>query len=170
MRPPGTHGRRSVARPAGTSIGAVSTMLSITGNSPHLVEADAVVVAVCAGTSGPQPAPGAKDVDDALGGTLAGTLAALGATGEAGEVTKIATGGRLAAPLIVAAGIGAGDGDAPIEPEVLRRAAGAAVRAVGSPRGNGQDRQRRIALALPGRDQAEAGAVGRGAQVGGHAW
>ena len=119
----------------------MSTTLSITDTPAHQVDADALVVAACTGPGGPQLAPGTKDVDDALGGTLAGTLAALGATGEAGEVTKIASGGRLAAPLIAAVGIGADSGDAPIEPEVLRRAAGAAVRAVVSPGGNGQPRQ-----------------------------
>jgi len=146
----------------------VSTVLSITGNSPHLVEADVVVLAVCAGADGPELAAGTKDVDDALGGTLAATLAALGATGEAGEVTKIATGGRLAAPLIAAVGIGAADGDAPIEPEVLRRAAGTAVRAVAGPHGSGPGRPRRIALALPARDQTEAEAVALGALLGGY--
>ena len=145
----------------------MSTTLSITDTSPQLIDADALVIAVCSGADGPQPAPGTKDIDDALGGTLAGTLAALGATGEAGEVTKIATGGRLAAPLIVAVGIGADGGDAPIEPEVLRRAAGAAVRAVGSPRGSGQAQQR-IAIALPARGQAEAEAVALGALLGGY--
>ena len=148
----------------------MSTTLSITDTSPHLIDADALVVAVCSGADGPQPAPGTKDIDDALGGTLASMLAALGATGEAGEVTKIATGGRLAAPLIVAVGIGADGGDAPIEPEVLRRAAGAAVRAVGSPRGSGQAQPRRIALALPARSQAEAEAVALGALLGGYAF
>jgi leucyl aminopeptidase len=147
----------------------VSTTLSITDTSPHLIDADALVVAVCSGADGPQPGPGTKDIDDALGGTLASTLATLGATGEAGEVTKIATGGRLAAPLIVAVGIGA-DGDAPAEPEVLRRAAGAAVRAVGSPHGGGQTPQRRIAIALPARGQAEAEAVALGALLGGYAF
>ena len=73
----------------------------------------------------------APDVDEALGGTLADTLAALGATGEAGEVTKIPAIGRLAAPLVAAVGMGAtGDGDGPFDAEVLRRAAGAAVRAL----------------------------------------
>ena len=144
----------------------MSTTLSIADTPAHQVDADALVVAACTGPAGPQPAPGAKDVDDALGGTLAATLAALGATGEAGEVTKIASGGRLTAPLIVAVGIGADSGDAPIEPEVLRRAAGAAVRAVVSPGGNGQPGQRRIALALPARDQVEAEAVALGALLG----
>jgi leucyl aminopeptidase len=146
----------------------VSTTLSITDTSPHLIDADALVVAVSSGADGPQPAPGAKDIDDALGGTLASMLAALGATGEAGEVTKIATGGRVAAPLIVAAGIGADGGDAPLDPEVLRRAAGAAVRAVGSPGGSGPARQRRIVLALPARSEAEAEAVALGALLGGY--
>jgi leucyl aminopeptidase len=144
----------------------VSTTLSITDTPAHQVDADALVVAACTGPAGPEPAPGAKDVDDALGGTLSATLAALGATGEAGEVTKIASGGRLTAPLIVAVGIGADSGDAPIEPEVLRRAAGAAVRAVVSPGGNGQPGQRGIALALPARDQVEAEAVALGALLG----
>ena len=146
----------------------MSTTLSITDTSPHLIDADALVVAVYSGADGPQPAPGTKDVDDALGGTLASMLAALGATGEAGEVTKIATGGRLAAPVIVAVGIGADGGGAPIDPEVLRRAAGAAVRAAGSPHGSGQARQRRIALALPAHGQAEAEAVALGALLGGY--
>ena len=144
----------------------MSTTLSITDTPAHQVDADALVVAACTGPAGPQPAPGAKDVDDALGGTLAATLAALGASGEDGEVTKIASGGRLTAPLIVAVGIGADSGDAPIEPEVPRRAAGAAVRAVVSPGGNGQPGQRRIALALPARDQVEAEAVALGALLG----
>jgi leucyl aminopeptidase len=144
----------------------VSTTLSITGTSPQLADADALVIAVSRGADGPQPAPGAKDVDDALGGTLAATLAALGATGEAGEVTKIASGGRLAAPLIAAVGIGAADGaDAPIDPEVLRRAAGAAVRAVAGARGGGEG-PRRIALALPTRDAVETEAVALGALLG----
>lgn len=146
----------------------MSTTLSITDTPAHQVDADVLVVAACTGPGGPQLAPGTKNVDDALGGTLAGTLAALGATGEAGEVTKIATSGRLAAPLIAAVGIGADSGDAPIEPEVLRRAAGAAARAVVSPGGNGQPGQRRIALALPARDQVEAEAVALGALLGGY--
>ena len=49
---------------------------------------------------------------------------------------------------------------------MLRRAAGAAVRAVVSPGGNGQPGQRRIALALPARDQVEAEAVALGALLG----
>jgi leucyl aminopeptidase len=146
--------------------------LSIIDTLPHLVDADAVVIAIRRGAGGPQPGPGAKDIDDALGGTLAATLAALGASGDTGEVTKIATGGRLSAPLLAAVGIGAADdsADAPVDPEVLRRAAGAVVRALAGqwPAGNGQER--RIALALPARDPAEAEAVALGALLGGYAF
>jgi leucyl aminopeptidase len=145
--------------------------LHISEASPHLVEADAVVVGVTKEPSGAVPVPGTKDVDEALGGSLAQTLATLGATGEAGEVTKIPSGGRLAAPLIVAVGMGSvGDGgDATVDPEVLRRAAGAAVRALtAEPRPGAQPM--RIALALPARDYAEAGAVALGALLGGYSF
>jgi len=106
--------------------------LHISEASPHLVAADAVVIGVTKQADGALPASGAKDVDEALGGALAQTLATLGATGEAGEVTRIPSGGRLAAPLIAAVGMGsaAEGGDTAFDPEVLRRAAGAAVRSL----------------------------------------
>jgi leucyl aminopeptidase len=157
---------------AGTSIKAVSTTLHISEALPHLVDADAVVIGVTKGAGGAIPGPGAKDVDEALGGTLADSLAALGATGEAGEVTKIPAIGRLAAPLVVAAGMGAtGEGDGPFDAEVLRRAAGAAVRAlISSSKPGNDDDDVRIALALPARDEAEAQAVALGALLGGYAF
>jgi leucyl aminopeptidase len=148
----------------------VSTTLSISEAPPHLVDADAVVVAVIKGASGPLPGPGTKDVDEALGGTLAQTLATLGATGAAGEVTKITASGRLNAPLIAAVGIGeAGDGgDAAIDPETLRRATGAAVRTLTASHrsANGAAGGPRIALALPARDHGETEAVALGALLG----
>jgi leucyl aminopeptidase len=123
-------------------------------------------------------APGAEDIDKALDGSLAATLATLGAGGEPGEVTKIATGGRLAAPLLAVAGLGDPPGGSPaaavsgpLDPEALRCAAGAAVRALaGRPANGRQDpgRPDRIALALPARDGAEAAAVTLGALLGGY--
>src|SRR5690348_7839915 len=145
--------------------------LHLSEASPHLVEADAIVIGVTKEAGGALPVPGTKDVDEALGGTLAQTLATLGATGEAGEITKIPSGGRLAAPLIAAVGMGSvGDGgDATVDPEALRRAAGAAVRALTQePRAGA--RPPRIALALPARDYAEAGAVALGALLGGYSF
>ncbi|HTZ24235.1 MAG TPA: leucyl aminopeptidase [Streptosporangiaceae bacterium] len=126
-------------------------------------QADVIVVGVVQGPDGPVPAPGAEDVDAALGGNLAQTLGSLGATGKAEEVTRIASAGKLTAPLIAAVGIGGpAGGQAPFGGEALRRAAGAAVRAVtnGTPL--------RVALALPARDAAEAEAVALGALLGGY--
>jgi len=146
--------------------------LHISEASPRQVEADAIVIGVTREASGPLPVPGTKDVDEALGGALAHTLATLGATGEAGEVTRIPSGGRLAAPMIAAVGMGeaAAGSDTAFDPEVLRRAAGAAVRALlaGRRAANGGDM--RIALALPARDDAEAGAVALGGLLGGYAF
>ena len=145
--------------------------LHLSEASPHQVEADAIVIGVTKEADGAQPVPGTKDVDAALGGALAQTLATLGATGEAGEVTRIPSGGRLAAPLIAAVGMGApaAGGDTAFDPEVLRRAAGAAVRALLAGRRAGSA-DLRIALALPARDHAEVGAVALGALLGGYAF
>ena len=147
------------------------TTLHISEALPHLVDADAVVIGVTKGAGGAIPVPGTKDVDEALGGTLADMLAALGATGEVGEVTKIPAIGRLTAPLVAAVGMGTADGgDGIFDPEVLRRVAGAAVRALTSSRKPGSENDIRIALALPARDETEAQAVALGALLGGYAF
>jgi leucyl aminopeptidase len=161
---------------AGTSIGRVGTTVSISGSTPGSADADAVVIPVIPGPGGPAPGPGIQDVDKAFGGTLAQILAALGATGEPGEVTKIAASGRLTAPLVAAVGLGepaSDDGSGPVfDPETLRRAAGTAVRALttGAAQrngdGDGNGTQQRIALALPARDAAETEAVTLGALLG----
>ena len=142
---------------------SVTTTLRTSQESPRDAKADAIIVGVAQGPDGPVPAPGAEEVDAALGGNLAETLAALGATGKAEEVTKIASAGKLTAPLIAAVGIGSpADGSAPFDGEALRRAAGAAVRALT----NGKSL--RVALALPARDGAETEAVALGALLGGY--
>jgi len=132
-------------------------------NSPARdVSADVVVIAVGQGPDGAVLAEGSADVDAALGGTLIEMLTALGATGKAEEVTRILSGGKLAAPLIAAVGIGHADNGAEAERylEALRRGAGAAVRAVASAKVT------RIALALPANDAASAEAVALGALLG----
>jgi len=129
------------------------------------------VIGVIEGADGPRPAPGAEQVAEALGGELTSTLAVLGATGKAEEVTKVPGGGRLRAPLVAAVGLGqpTGMGDALRAGEALRRAAGAAVRALAgsAQRGaTGHGSQRRIGLALPARHAAEAADVALGALLG----
>ena len=140
----------------------MTASLQITTTAPRDVRADAIVVAVRQGEDGLELAAGAADVDDALGGGLAATLTALGATGKAEEVTRAVSGSRLAAPLIAAVGIGkAADGDpGGADAEILRRCAGAAVRSLASPA------IRTVALALPAGDPASAEAVALGALLG----
>ena len=142
---------------------SVTATLRTSQESPRDAQVDAIIVGVVQGPDGPVPAPGAEDVDAALGGNLAETLGALGATGKAEEVTKIASAGKLKAPLIAAVGIGVTAGTAaPFDGEALRRAAGAAVRALAG------GKPLRVALALPARDDTEAEAVALGALLGGY--
>jgi leucyl aminopeptidase len=136
----------------------VTTALQTSQVSAREARADAVVIGVIEGETGPVPAAGAQDVDAALGGGLAATLAVLGATGVQGELTRIASGGALAAPLIVAVGLGA-DPDA----EALRRGAGAAVRSLAGQAAT-------IAVSLPAADAAQAEAVTLGALLGRYAF
>lgn len=146
----------------------MSITISAAVTSPRALDADVIVIGVFEGENGPQPAPGAEAVDAALG-ELAGTLAILGATGKAEEVTKIVTAGRLPAAVIAAVGLGPGGGrDSFRQREALRRAAGAAVRALTGARRRAADtgHKPRIGLALPARDSAEAADVTLGALLG----
>ena len=86
---------------------------------------DAVVVGLLSSASGPKLAPGAAAVDKALGGVLMAGLRAAGATGKADEVVKVPTLGLAGFPLVVSSGLGPR-----ATPESLRRAAGAALRAL----------------------------------------
>jgi leucyl aminopeptidase len=137
----------------------VTTVLQTTQLSPREAQADALIIGVIQGPDGPVLAPGAHDVDAALGGDLVATLTALGATGAQDQVTTLVSGGRLPAPIVVAVGLGAMDDQRPADPEALRRAAGAAVRSAAARAGQ-------IAISLPARDEAEAEAVALGALLG----
>ncbi len=91
--------------------------------------ADALVIGTFSTPDGVRPAPGAELADAALGGRLAAALAALGATGAEDEVVKVATvSGDV--PLVVAAGLGKAPAGGAPTPAAVRRAAGAAVRAL----------------------------------------
>ncbi len=110
------------------------TELHIGSGSPATAQADAVVIGLlpAAGTddAGPRLAPGAEDVDRAFEGGLAALLALTGATGKADEVVKIPTRGALTAPLLVAVGLGKPAADGTTSAEQVRRASGAAARAL----------------------------------------
>ena len=64
----------------------MTTTLSISDSQPPLTEADAIVIGVLPGPDGPVPAPGSARIDEAMGGSLAATLAALGATMATDEI------------------------------------------------------------------------------------
>jgi leucyl aminopeptidase len=162
----------------------VTTTLSISTSAPRSIDADAVVIGIIKGQDGPILAPGAADLDEALGGGLAATLATLGATGQAEEVTRLPASAPVSAPVIAAVGLGppgAGGTDAAagrsFDPETLRRAAGAAVRTLTAASHTGASRSAangdgvlRIALALPAADPDAAEAVAVGALLGGYAF
>ena len=137
-------------------------------SSPHITvrkasatsaKVDAVVVGIAPADDGVVLVSGADEVDTALGGSLARTLAALGAKGKAEEVTLVPTGGALTAPIVAAVGVG---GDEP-SPETLRRAAGAVVRRLSGKAGT-------VAFALNCGDATAAGALAEGALLGAYAY
>jgi leucyl aminopeptidase len=111
------------------------TRLSLTSTPLHQVAADALIIGVARKGRSMVVAPGAEAVDKALKKRLEGALQALGASGRKGEVTRLASLGATAAPTIVAVGLGdtPGKGER-YDGETIRRAAGAAVRALAGTR------------------------------------
>jgi leucyl aminopeptidase len=120
----------------------VTALNLVTGDLADLT-VDALVIGIH-GSTDPgslELAARAEPIDAAFAGGLVAALRALGATGATGEVTKVATFGALKAPVLVAVGLGERPADG-VPDETLRRAAGAAARALA-----GTDR---IAIAFPG--------------------
>ncbi|MFE0766481.1 leucyl aminopeptidase [Streptomyces smyrnaeus] len=148
--------------------------LTLSSSSAATLRADAVVVGVAKnGSSGKAGraakaavvlAPGAEAVDKAYGGKLAATLETLGASGGEGEVTKLpAPASGVKAPLVVAVGLGeAAGGQEPYDAEVLRRAAGAAARALAG--------SKKAAFALPVEDAEAVAAIAEGALLGAYSF
>ncbi len=104
------------------------TTLALSSSSPATLKVDALVIGVVQGPRGPALAPGADAIAEAVGKGLLPALAGLGATGRAGEVTRLATLGATRAPVVVAVGLG--PRATAYDAEVLRRAAGEALRAL----------------------------------------
>ena len=101
-----------------------------TGEALAKTRADVVVIGILAGDDGPVLAPGATVADAAFDGRLAGLLATLGASGKAEEIVKVPTMGKLPAAIVLAAGLGKADEKGGVTAEQVRRAAGAAGRAL----------------------------------------
>ncbi|MFD4529655.1 leucyl aminopeptidase [Streptomyces sp. NPDC058470] len=139
------------------------TALTLSTAAASGLRADAIVVGVAKGPKGPVVAPGAEAVDKAYDGRLAGILETLGASGAEGEVTKLPAPSGFKVPVVVAVGLGAvPEQDDTYDAEVLRRAAGAAARALAG--------AKKAAFALPIADPADAGAVAEGARLGAYAF
>jgi leucyl aminopeptidase len=157
----------------------VTVSLSTSESAAGTAETDVLVIGVAQTPDGPTVAAGADGVDEALGGTLADALTALGATGELEELTKIPGGAKLPATLILAVGLGAAPADdAPFDAENLRRAAGTALRAVGAKKRPVPDEaeskpgapSRSVTIALPARTASEAEAVTTGGLLGAYSF
>ncbi|MFI9610324.1 leucyl aminopeptidase [Streptomyces sp. NPDC052023] len=139
------------------------TALTLSTAAAPGLRADAIVIGVAKGDKGPVVAPGAEAVDKAYDGGLAGVLETLGASGAEGEVTKLPAPAGFKTPLVVAVGLGARpEKDAEYDAEALRRAAGAAARALAG--------AKKAAFALPVVDAAAAGAIGEGALLGAYSF
>jgi leucyl aminopeptidase len=152
----------------------VTVSIATSESAPETAEADILVIGVIHTPDGPAAAPGLSGVDEALGGTLADTLTALGATGELEELTKIPGGGKLPATLVLAVGLGkAPEAGASFDAEKLRRAAGAALRTAAAKKAaaNGATPAgKAVTLALPSLTAAEAEAVTTGAVLGAYSF
>ncbi|WP_433781834.1 leucyl aminopeptidase [Actinomycetospora sp. CA-101289] len=99
--------------------------------------ADVLVVGVRPGSDGADPVvAGPTSVLGDLAGELPGLVTLLGGSGKAEETTRVPTRGAIGAPLVLAVGLGqepgddAAAGETPDLAEQVRRAAGAAARAL----------------------------------------
>jgi leucyl aminopeptidase len=144
---------------------ALMTRISLTNTPLSELNVDALVIGVASKGGSLVLAPGAADVDKSMKKRLAAALSDVGATGRAGEITKIATLGATKAPLVVAVGLGAAPKrDGRFTDEAVRRAVGAAVRTLAG--------TRRVGIGLAPGDAGGPGlnAVAEGAVLGGYAF
>lgn len=143
------------------------TRISLTKSPLAELNVDALIIGVASKGSSLVLAPGAADVDKAMKRRLAAALADLGATGKAGELTKLPTLGATKAPLIVAVGLGpVPKGDAQFDPETVRRAVGTAVQSLA-----GAQRVATGLAAVNGEpNPVDLRAVAEGAVLGGYAF
>jgi leucyl aminopeptidase len=137
------------------------TSLSLAGGPAASVKADALVVGAAKGAKGLVLVHPADEIGKALGKGFVAALAGLGATGKAEEVTLVANLGGKGPAVVAVVGLGkeAAKGAA-YDDEALRRAAGAAVRALAG--------TRKVAVALPARNADAVRAIGEGAALGGY--
>ncbi|WP_129669191.1 leucyl aminopeptidase [Phytoactinopolyspora endophytica] len=137
--------------------------ITLSSASPTGLKVDAVVIGIASGDDGPALLAGAEPVDKAFKGTLTETLRQLGASGKADEVIKVPALGKMKAPVVVAVGVGSSAADGtPAHREAIRRAAGAAARALSGTKS--------AAFALPVGSAEDAAAVVEGVLLGAYSF
>lgn len=135
------------------------TTYTVRKGSPEKIRADVLVVGLVESGGRAEAAPGGEGVAQAYGRSFAPLLATLGATGKAGEVIKVATGGTVKAPLMVLVGLGAADA---VDASAVRAGAGSAARAISNAAS--------VVLALPTEDASHVRAAFEGFRLGGYAY
>ncbi len=135
------------------------TTYTLRKGAPEKTKADVVVVGVVRTAKGLRAAPGGEGVASAYGRKFAPLLSTLGFAAQPGEVAKVPTGGAITSPLLILVGLG---DEASVDAAAVRRAAGAATRAVSNAAS--------VALALPAGDEAHVRAVVEGSLLGGYAF
>jgi leucyl aminopeptidase len=156
------HGPRRyrVGRPSGR-YGAEVTTFALNADDATSLKADALVVGVASSGRSRKSVVLASDPKTAKKlATLAETLNALGATGAADEIVKVPAPRGVAAAVVVTVGLGERSGT--YTGEQLRRAAGAASRALAG--------SRRAVFALPTSDAEDLEAVATGALLGSYSF
>jgi leucyl aminopeptidase len=136
------------------------TSFHLRAASPAKTRADVVVVGAWIGARGVTLADGADDVGTAFGRTLRPLLSTLGFTGKAGEVARVAGGGRVSTSLLLVVGLGERPNDRAGELLAVRRGAGLAARSSANAAS--------VALALPAGDAASVRNVVEGYLLGGY--
>lgn len=134
--------------------------LTVSSKNPAGAKVDVLVVGTHTSSDGVAIVGG--DLPRTVVGGLEDLAPALGITGAADEVRKVPAGAELAADVLVLVGLGARRADGTFDAEALRRAAGAAVRALAGTES--------VAIALPVEDDADVAAVAEGALLGAYAF
>lgn len=135
------------------------TTATLRTGSPLTTKADAVVIGIHSAEDAMTLASGADDMGAAQSSTVLDSLKALGASAKVGDVTKLPAGDASRAALLVAVGLG---DEADLTLETLRKAAGAAARALSG--------KEVVALALPASTEEQVRAVTEGALLGAYAY
>ncbi|MBY8849559.1 leucyl aminopeptidase, partial [Saccharothrix sp. MB29] len=108
----------------------IAPKLAITDSDLSSTAADVVVIGTTQGPAGPALAGASEAVDAAFDGGLLGVLETLGASGKAEEVVSVPTFGKLAAPVVLAVGLGKPAADGSVSEDQVRKASGAVARAL----------------------------------------